>query len=269
MEIESPVRRVRHELTPRRLTVRRVETITPRYRRVALAGEDLAGFASVGPADHAKVFFPPPGGGPVPMPELVEGRWANRADEALTARDYTVRTFDPAAGEMVIDLVVHEHGPAGRWAAQAAVGQELGLLGPRGSAVPPLDRARYVLAADETGLPAVLNWLDRLPAGAHADVLIEVQDAADEFPLAAAATTDVAWLHREGAEPGTTTLLADAVGDLELTPTDLWVWAGAEAGAVRAIRSHLAERGVGRGHSAMTGYWRRGVANFDHHSPEA
>lgn len=269
MSIESPVRRVRHELVPRRLTVRRVESVTPRFRRVALAGEELAGFASVGPADHAKVFFPPTGGGPVPMPVIVEGRWANRADETLTARDYTVRTFDPSAGEVVLDFVVHEHGPAGRWAAQAAPGQELGLLGPRGSAVPPMDRARYVLAADETGLPAVLNWLDRLPAGAHADVLVEVQDAADEIPLTSAATTEITWLHRAGAEPGTTTHLLDAVVALDLTPADLWVWAGAEAAAVRGIRGHLAERGVGRGHSAMTGYWRRGVADFDHHSPEA
>ena len=262
---DSPVRRVRHPFVARRLEVRRVESLTPRLRRVALGGLDLAGFVSLGPTDHAKVFFPDASGS-LPMPLLEDDRWVNRADPALTFRDYTVRTHVPESGELVLDLVVHDHGPAGRWAAQAAVGQELGVLGPRGSALPPLDRARYVLVADETGLPAVLNWLDRLPAGPRVDVLVEVRDASDEIPLPGREAT---WLHRGDAPAGTTTLLPDAVAALDLGPGDLWVWAGAEAGAVRAVRTHLTERGLGRGHLAMTGYWRRGVANFDHHSPEA
>lgn len=267
--VESPVRRLRHPLVPRRLTVVRVEELTARMRRVVLGGPALAGFAALGPADHAKVFFPLAPGEPVPMPVLEGDRWVNRDDETLTSRDYTVRTFRPGDTELTLDFVVHEHGPAGRWAAQARVGFELGVLGPRGSAVPPLDRARYVLAADETGVPALLNWLDRLPATAHADVLVEVHDAADHLPLPARARTSVTWLHRGPAPAGTTTLLADAVAALDLAPGDLWAWAGAEATAVRAIRSHLAGRGIGPAHAAMTGYWRRGTANFDHHSPEA
>ena len=125
-----------------------------------------------------------------------------------------------------------------------------------------------VLAADETGIPALLNWLDRRPAAARVDALIEVDDDADHLPLPARADVSVTWLHREGPA-GTTTLLLDAVAALDLAPGDLWAWAGAEASAVRAVRSHLAERGIGAQHAAMTGYWRRGVANFDHHSPEA
>ena len=40
--------------------------------------------------------------------------------------------------------------------------------------------------------------------------------------------------------------------------------------AVRAIRRHVVnDRGLDRTSFAMTGYWRYGVANFDHKSAEA
>ncbi|KGM13550.1 siderophore-interacting protein [Cellulomonas bogoriensis] len=262
----DPVRRVPHPPTARRLTVSAVQDLGPRLRRVTLTGSDLAGFRAWGPLDHVKVFFPGPQGLVVPVVE--EGRWVNREDPALLHRDYTVRTFDPTVG-LVLDMVVHDHGPAGRWTARAAPGQELATLGPRGSALPPLDRDRYVLAADETGLPALLNWLDRLPTTADVVAHVEVQDEADELPEEALGGHRVTWHHRRGAAPGTTTLLPDAVAGTPLGDGTVWAWAAGETAAVRAIRTGLAARGLRRDSFAMTGYWRRGVANFDHHSPEA
>ena len=265
------VRRVPLPLVARRLTVHRVEELSPTMRRVALGGPDLAGFEAHGPADHVKVFFPHDDGDGVTMPVLEDGRWVNRDDPSLVYRDYTVRTFDPAAGELVIDMVVHAHGPAGRWAAQARPGLVLGTLGPRGSMLVPLDREAYLLAADETGLPALLNWLDRLPEQAYVRALVEVGAPGEEIDLPGAARTDVTWLYRNGAAPGTTTLLQDAVrAALPTLPTaSLWAWAAGEAAAVRGVGAHLAAAGIGREAFAMTGYWRVGVANFDHHSPDA
>src|SRR3989304_956998 len=45
----------------RMVQVSRVERLTPRVLRVPFAGEELAGFEPHGPAEHIKVFFPPPG----------------------------------------------------------------------------------------------------------------------------------------------------------------------------------------------------------------
>lgn len=270
-----PVRRVPHPLVARHLEVVRVETLSRVLRRVTLDGPDLAGFAAEGPADHCKVFFPARPGDAVVHPVVEDGRWVNRADERLVHRDYTVRTYTPGEG-LVLDMVVHEHGPAGRWAAQAAPGQELGVLGPRGSALPPRDRDRYLLASDLTGLPAVLNWLDRLPASAHARVLVEVGTADETVHLGhRTADVEVTWVHRGDVEPGTSTVLVDAVRAAVpdwldgTTPDRVWAFAAAEASTVRAIRRLLGEAGLDRGSFHMTGYWRVGVANFDHHSPEA
>jgi len=68
--VASPVRRVRHPLVARRLTVTRVETLSPVLRRVTLDGPDLAGFAADGPGDHCKVFFPARPGEPRTAAEL-------------------------------------------------------------------------------------------------------------------------------------------------------------------------------------------------------
>ena len=40
-----------------------------------------------------------------------------------------------------------------------------------------------------------------------------------------------------------------------------------EVSAMRAVREHVRDHGLT--HAVVTSYWRRGVANFDHHSPDA
>ncbi|MBC7292056.1 MAG: siderophore-interacting protein [Actinotalea sp.] len=268
----SPVRRTKLPLVARRLQVLRVEDLSASMRRVALGGPELAGFRADGPTDHAKVWFPPdgrPDDAPL-LPSEVDGAWV--APDGATSRDYTIRTVDPAAGEVVLDMAVHAHGPAGHWAAQARPGQQLGLLGPKTTKIPPMDRAWYVLAVDETGLPGVQNWLEQLPEGPDVHVLAEVGGPEDEIALPARAGTQVTWLHRGTAPAGTTTLLADATRrTLQALPDDAegWLWAAAEAMVVRAIRGHVAERGIDRRSCGMTGYWRLGVANFDHKSEDA
>ncbi|GAA3150084.1 hypothetical protein GCM10020001_087120 [Nonomuraea salmonea] len=53
-------------------------------------------------------------------------------------RTYTVRAWDPDALELTLDFVVHgDEGLAGPWAAQAAPGDELIMLGPGGAATRP------------------------------------------------------------------------------------------------------------------------------------
>lgn len=266
----SPIHRIVLEPRVRRLTVRRVEDLSRSLRRVVLGGDELHDFVALGPTDHAKVFFPALPGGPLELPVIDGGRWTDRDDPRFLCRDYTIRTHHPDSGELVLDMAVHGHGPAGRWAAQASAGQELGLYGPKTSKIPPMDRDWYVLGADETGLPALTNWLEQLPSAPGVLAFVEVDSSEDEVDLPTRDGVTVTWLHRDGTEAGTTALLADAVAQgLAQVHGPGWVWAGAEASVIRTIRSLVAARGLDKTSFAMTGYWRRGVANFDHKSPEA
>lgn len=266
----SPIQRIVLEPRVRRLTVQRVEDLSRSLRRVVLGGAELHDFVAFGPTDHAKVFFPAAPGGPLELPVIDGGRWTDRDDPRYLCRDYTIRTHQPSSEELVLDMAVHGHGPAGRWAAQASPGQALGLYGPKTSKIPPMERDWYLLGADETGLPALTNWLEQLPSAPRVHAVVEVGTADDEVDLPTREGVSVTWLHRGTAEAGTTTLLADEVARaLATLEGPGWVWAGAEASTVRTIRGHVAARGLDKTSYAMTGYWRRGVANFDHKSPEA
>jgi NADPH-dependent ferric siderophore reductase len=264
----APVSRMLHGLRPRLAEVVRVERLTPRMTRVTLAG-DFAELPGAAATDHVKVFFPT-GGDELPvMPQVGErGLVPPPPGTPRTYRDYTVRRLDREAGELDLDMVVHAGGLAGAWAAAARPGLKVGVLGPRGSEVVDDTLDWYVLAGDETALPAIGRWLAELPAGARAEVFCEVADAAEEQELASAADVTVHWLHRDGVPAGEAALLHDALAAVTLPPGRGFVWVAGEAGALRPVRRMLRARpDVCPRHLDVDGYWRRGVVNHDHHAP--
>src|SRR5688572_27326135 len=107
-------------------TVKAVRHLTPRMVRVTFSSDALAEFGWNGPAAHIKLIF------------------------ANGTRTYTPRRFDAQTRELDVDFVLHGEGPASNWASQAAVGQELTIVGPgRSYAIEPT-APWYLLAGDDT-----------------------------------------------------------------------------------------------------------------------
>ena len=257
--------RVRHQPTWRLLEVRDVEQLTPHMVRVVLHGDDWSGFDSAGADDHVKLTFAANGDGepPLPNPDPAGQRYPDGV-AAPAMRDYTPRRFDAERGELTVDFVVHGEGPASGWAALESPGAVLGQGGPRGSLVVSTDFDWYLLAGDETALPSIGRRLEELPASARAIVIVEVADASEEIALDTRAALDLRWLHRDGAQAGTTDLLERAIRALDLPGGEGFAWVAAEADVVRPLRAHLREeRGLPKPWTRITGYWRRGTA--DHH----
>jgi NADPH-dependent ferric siderophore reductase len=245
-------RRVRHEPRRRQLEVKRVDQIAAHMIRVALGG-DLDGFTSLGFDDHVKLFFPD----------------APTDGEPQTAsRDYTPRRFDPATNTLDIEFVLHDAGPATRWARQAKPGQPLQIGGPRGSFIIPTNFDWHLLIGDDTALPAIARRLAELPAGTRAVVLAEVDGPADQLSIAGAADVSVTWAHRNGAQAGETTVLADTLRTLRLPAGDYYAWVACESLTAKALRAQLiAAHGANPKWMRAAGYWRRGaVAVHDTHN---
>lgn len=234
------IRRVRHELRRRTLTVLRSERLTPHMQRIVLGGPDLHDFASASPDDHIKLFFPTPAG-----------------DEM---RDYTPRRFDREAGELVIDFVVHDGGPATEWAKRAAPGDTLATGGPRGSRVISGPIRDWLFVGDDSALPAIGRFVEELPAGHRARVLVSVPDAADAQAWDSRAEVQAQWLARDGGDAADPAPLLEALGRLDIAP-DCFVWAAAEGGVGRRMRAHLLERGHSPKWMKIAGYWVKGEAN--------
>ncbi|PVZ14833.1 siderophore-interacting protein [Actinomycetospora cinnamomea] len=240
---------------PRRVEVVDVDDPTPRMRRVRLAG-DLADLAVSGPTDHVKLFFPPAPGQEPPEPAFsTRGLVAPPAGAPRPYREYTLRRHDAAAGTVDVDFVRHGRGLAGAWIEDPR--GALWLLGPRSSAVVD-PRDWYLLGGDETALPALARWIERLPA-VPVHVVVEVADVAEEAYLGEVpAHVTVDWRHRVGAAPGTTTLLDDAVAAFTPPMGEGFAWMGAEAGTLRPVRRRLRAI-LPTAAVDLDGYWRRGV----------
>lgn len=259
---------IRHELVARRARVVAVEELSPRMRRLVLGGDALAAgfpFHTMAVVDHVKVVFPNPSTGALVIPDLA-GPAEERASLRSLVRDYTVRGFDALTGTLTLDFVLHDHGIAGRWAAAARIGDEIGLLGPRGSRIQPNGFDHYVLVGDETAYPAIARFLEELPAGPSVRVILDALDGDALISLPKRPDVSVNVSFRDGGESE----LEALVRDLDIDPLNTFVFAAGESTSLVGLRRYVRrELGIPRSAALIDGYWKRGDEGFDHHSPEA
>jgi NADPH-dependent ferric siderophore reductase len=179
-------------------------------------------------------------------------------------RNFTVRAYRPERAEIDVDFFLHgDLGRAAAWAGRAAPGETVGFAGPRVHWQAEADADWSLLAADETGLPALLAILETLPRGHPAIALAEVHDDGERQAVECAADLDLRWLSRAGRPPGTTTLLADAVAGVTLPPGPGRAWGGGEALAMRGVRDTLRAAGVPRESMHVLGYWKHRLTPED------
>lgn len=236
------------------VTVQSVQRLTPRMLRIVFGGPALAAFNWNGPAAHIK---------------LILGTSEDPQARPLS-RTYTPLHFDAQRLELTVDFVLHGAGPASTWAAQAEVGQPMIIAGPgRSYALDP--QAQWLLlAGDESALPAIATILEAVPDSLSTQVLLEVNDAADEFAIAAVRpNVSLRWLHRAqplldhgNAVPAGIELTA-AVAAFEVPAGGGRVYVACEADAMRRIRRHLlVEHALARDWITTRGYWKQGATDY-------
>ncbi|GAA3680832.1 hypothetical protein GCM10023081_18710 [Arthrobacter ginkgonis] len=314
------------------LAVLAIRDLGPSLRRITLTGADLEHFGVNGDLLDVRIKVVIPGesatGGAVDhLAHLRPGAlleadevagWYRRwlladAGERGVLRTYTARGFRPAGdpanagehAELDVDFVLHVHeeegrlvgGPASVWAATAAPGDVVTVLGPNlrlcgpdyaGIEFRPGTAERILLAGDETAVPAICSILESLPAGIAGLACLEVPDAADVQEVRTASDLEVRWLPR-GSRPHGELLLeavraavaptpavqspvAEEPEEINVDEAILWettadarapfyAWIAGEAGVVKELRRHLVrDAGIDRRQVAFMGYWRQGKA---------
>lgn len=239
------------ELRFRTLTLAARDVLAPDYVRVRLVGDDLQGFDSLGADDHMRLFF-------------VDGETSS-VDElrAAPSREYTPLLW----GDDWLDVEFAVHGDEGigaPWAANAPLGSVVGVGGPRGSLVLEGDPEGWLLAGDETAIPAIRRFASRIPAGAAARIAIEVRSGADE--IAIDAPIAVEWIHRGDAPAGSAlAAFLETLGAEDRPGSDPFVFVAAEQSIVKPGRALLARWDVDSSRAIVKGYWKRGEAEY--HAP--
>jgi len=203
-------------------TVARRERLSEHLVRIALTG--LEDFASTGVPDEWVAL-------------TVPGQFQTRY--------YTVRSWNSV--ELVLDVVVHEHGLVTEWAQGDCVGDAVGISTPKGSFALPPAASWVLLVGDLTALPAIARISEStdLPVTAYVETL--------DDPLEGYLDTPVTWLAPPAPDESG---LADLVSTLDWPAGEGYFWMGGESAQMRAIRRHL-RHDLAMASSAydVMGYW--------------
>jgi NADPH-dependent ferric siderophore reductase len=260
LEGKRPAGSLRRPPPPfRRVEVLSTERLAARMYRVTLSGPELNGFNVTQPAASVRVLLPTEGDAALVLPEWTGNQFVMPGGGRPSTRTLTPRRFDPARLQLDVDVVIHGQGAASEWAAAARPGDEAAISGPaRGYTVDPQGRM-FLLAGDETAIPAMSQLLERLPAGVAVQAWIEVATPDARVALPERPGTAVSWLDRPTyALPGDG--LVEAVGGTELG-AGVRIWAAGEAAAMQRIRRLLTEtRNFPRDQATVRGYWKHGRA---------
>jgi len=295
---------VRPAYRPYPVRVADVTRLSPHVVRVSFEADDLAYFGTAGLDQRIKVVFPSGGGYADFGQHDAAGDWYDRwralpHEQRNPFRTYTVRRIDPAARRLDVDFVIHhDAGPAGRWAENAAVGDELVIVGPDersphsrgGIDWHPGTARRLLLVGDETAAPAICGILESLEERCDVDAFIEVPTAADAPNPAIPASFRLRSIARDEADHGTRLIAAvtdwtkahrevltcaaaprqQQLEDVDIDRELLWdspddsegefyAWMAGEAATIKTLRRLLVSTcGVDRKRVAFMGYWRRG-----------
>ncbi len=250
----TPIRR--EPPTFRRAAVRSIEHLSPRMRRFVLGGTELEGLEIDEPAASVRLLLPPPGRGSLVMPEWTGNQFELPDGERAPIRTFTPRRLDTGELALTLDIVVHDGGTASDWASTAAPGDEVAISGPGRGYEIDTHAGGYLLAGDETAVPAISQLLEVLPHTMSVRVHVEVAHPSARLELPAHPGADIRWHDLDpGARPGDA--LVDAVtGTADMPPS---VWVAGEAASVQRIRKHLFdERGMTRSAATVRGYWKQG-----------
>ena len=239
------------------LIVTRTEQLTPRLRRVWFRSDDLSAFEGNESTDrYVKLVFPKAGVDyPQPL-DMKALRGTIPPEDMPVVRTYTALFPDVAAGTLAIDFVIHgDEGVAGPWAAAAQSGDTLLANGPGGGYRPDPTADWYLLAGDESAIPAITAALADLGPDAVARAVLLVDGPGAEVDVARPSLAEVTFVHREAGGD-----LVEAVRALDWLDGRVDAFVHGEGNAVmHGIRPYLLrERGLDREQVSISGYWRLG-----------
>lgn len=243
----------------RTMRVVTAKRIAPRMQRLRLTGDDLVHFDTFRNL-HVRFHVPDRPEGVLAEPFFPSDSSSHRKGRAsgVATRYYTIRHIDTDAGWLDIDFVLHEDaGPACSFALQAGPGDVCGISGPCGLGV---KKARnYLLAGDETALPAIARIAETLPGDVGGSIVIETQGPEDRLDFDAPAGMSIDWIDRGPGKLGPGREFIEFVTgkiDAMVAKDDPFIWLAGEFSAYETFRRHLIATPKSR--CINVPYWRAG-----------
>ena len=224
--------------------------------RLTLTGGELEGLLVDEPAASVRLLLPSPGTNEPVIPTWKGNEFLLPDGRRPTIRTVTPRRVDPALLELDLEIVLHGSGVASQWAEAAEPGSAAAVSGPGRGYTVDRDAPAFLLAGDETAIPAISQLLEVLPATTPVEAHIEIAHPDARLALPDHPRATVAWHELpHDASPGDAFVAAIRGIDLE---RETLVWVAGEAAAVQRVRLDLFEERDSRAHAVVRGYWKHG-----------
>ena len=246
----------------RTVTVVETETIGPRLARIVVGGPELVGFPASLPGASVRLLLPSPGTDALVLPTWTGNEFLLPDGRRPILRTFTPLTLDADAGRLELAVVLHAGGAASGWAATAVPGAPCAISGPGRGYTVDHDAAGYLVAGDESAIPAIGQLLDAIPPTIPVRVHIEVAAPEGRIALPPHPRATVTWHDlTDPRDPGSAIVAAVLA---ETVAPDERIWVAGEAASVQRVRRHLFETlGFPRPRATVRGYWKRGQAGAD------
>jgi len=232
-----------------------VRDLSSVMRRIVLGGDGLSDYRSSGAPDEWLRLMVPPDRQERVEPPTKQGQQFHFANPQPAPRWYSLRRWDPSRREATIDVVIHDHGAATKWATAVRTGDQVLISQPHGRGVDT--EADWVLIlADQTGIPAACRILENLRPHQQAHAVFEAPNEAATFTPASPADLKVCWAYNPSPADIPSPLSA-AVRTIELAPGQGYVWMAGESACARDVRRYFRHELKWRSqHYDIVGYWR-------------
>lgn len=195
--------------------------IAPCMQRLRFIGKELHRFDTLKNL-HVRLYFPKQHTNLSRCLYLGEKAHIPGSEDAFDIRYYTIRTIDARNGWLDIDFVLHEDaGPGCSFALNARPGSLCGMSGPCGLGVKPAKC--YLLAGDETALPAISRICESLPGDTTGQIFIWAGNC--HYDVAAPSGMQLCWLLRAHVSPANfVERVAGAAMEVAASTDDYFLW---------------------------------------------
>lgn len=246
------------------MQVKNRQEITPRYVRITLTAPEFDVIHFISPDDDVRIAIPIeldaiPGDLRVQYEPEYKAIYPEDAPP-YEIKAYTIRRLDPELKELDVEVAIHNQGHGVHWAQNAKPGQEVLVAGAWGSYMYEGDLEHVVLIGDETAMPAIRHWIERLNAPQSATVIAEVLNEDEHLPIHQneGVNVEVHWVYRRDLPPGKNDVLLNAVKEHITKQPNTLYWGAGESATLREIRRYLVgELGIHPKATQLGGYWKR------------
>ncbi len=191
------------------------------------------------------------------------------SDEHVVRRRYSVRGVDGARDEFTLWVTTGHDGDGSRWAASAAPGDQVDVIGPRGKILLAEDVDWHLFLGDVSSLAAFYRMAESISAPSQALFVIEVSHSEDALTTRLADGVGVTGVFVDRAQraPNDPAGLLSGLAALTLPPGRGHAYLFGEFAVMRALVRPLADRGLESPDVSSKAFWRAGRPNAAHGEP--